>query len=130
MSFWVGTCFSMYHRLPVCLWTNHLMYLSSLYIKKVIKMLHSGKLTPGAEDLVLGCAAVAAAFPLCPMGFLSKLPILFRQHVLSSGPCSPRLDTPASQSHKENCTQSVTPEMTNSSINAGLCDGNRQSWMG
>lgn len=120
----------MYHRLPVCLWTNHLMYLSSLYIKKVIKMLHSGKLTPGAEDLVLGCAAVAAAFPLCPMGFLSKLPILFRQHVLSSGPCSPRLDIPASQSHKENCTQSVTPEMTNSSINAGLCDGNRQSWMG
>lgn len=130
MSFWVGTCFSMYHRLPVCLWANHLMYLSSLYIKKVIKMLHPGKLTPGAEDLVLGCAAVAAAFPLCPMGFLSKLPILFRQHVLSSGPCSPRLDIPASQSHKENCTQSVTPEMTNSSINAGLCDGNRQSWMG
>lgn len=40
-------------------------------------MLHSGKLTPGAEDLVLGCAAVAAAFPLCPMVFLSKLPISF-----------------------------------------------------
>lgn len=37
-------------------------------------MLHSGKLTPGAEDLVLGCAAVAAAFPLCPMGFSLSCP--------------------------------------------------------
>lgn len=93
-------------------------------------MLHSGKFTPGAEDLVLGYAAVAAAFPLCPMGFLSTLPISFRQRVLSSGSCSPKLDTPASQSHKEIFAQAVTPEMTNSTINAGLFDENRQSWMG
>lgn len=56
-------------------------------------MLHSGKLTPGAEDLVLGCEAVAAAFSLCPTGFLSKLPISFRQCVLSSESYSPKLDT-------------------------------------
>lgn len=92
-------------------------------------MLHSGKLTPRAEDLVLGCAAVAAAFPLCPMEFLSKSPISFR-HVLSSGSCSPRLDSPAAQFHKEIFAQAVTPEMTNSAINAGLCDENRQSWLG
>lgn len=78
---------------------------------------------------MLGCAAVAAAFSLCPMGFLSKLPISFRQCVLSSGSCSPRLDTPASQSHKEIFAQAVTPEMTNSAMNAGWCDENRQSWM-
>lgn len=93
-------------------------------------MLHSGKLTPGAEDLVLGCAAVAAAFPLCPMRFLSKLPISFKQRVLSSRSCSPRLDTLAAQFHKDIFAQAVTPEMTNSSINAGLRDENRQSWMG
>lgn len=67
-------------------------------------MLHSGTDTHGAVGYVhygrLGAwmclARTAEGRHFYPKGFLSKLPISFRQHVLRSGSCSPRLDTPAS----------------------------------